>query len=204
MIPVILASQSPRRRELFSLILQKFFVEASQAEEHLTLPPDLSPEEEPEVLAKAKATDIASRHPTTLVVGADTIVLCPDDNGSLLVLGKPKDTEDAKTMLRLLSGKRHYVVTGCCLVYNDAFSTFRVKTAVDFFPLTEEEIERYAATGEPLDKAGAYGIQGSGSLLIQGIEGDYFTVVGLPVSRLNREMHAFLDSLHLSFPGESL
>lgn len=195
MIPVILASQSPRRKELFSLIRPDFTIEVSHAEETLTLPPDLSLEKEPEYLAKAKAAEIASRHPNTLVVGADTIVLCPTDEGKLTALGKPKDEEDAKAMLRLLSGKRHYVVTGCCLVYNEKAVSFSVKTAVDFYPLTTQEIDAYTATKEPMDKAGAYGIQGYGSLLIQGIEGDYFTVVGLPVSRLSREMSTFLSQL---------
>lgn len=193
-VPVILASQSPRRRELFSLISPDFSIKVSHAEETLTLPLFDSPEEEPEFLAKAKAMEIAASHPGTLVIGADTIVLCPDETGRLAVLGKPKDKEDAKAMLRLLSGKRHYVVTGCCLAYDQKMTSFRVKTAVDFFPLTEDEIDQYAATGEPMDKAGAYAIQGQGSLLIKGIEGDYYTVVGLPVSRLTREIHSFLAS----------
>ena len=193
-VPIILASKSPRRRELFSLIAPEFSIEVSHAEETLVLPEFQTPEEEPEFLARAKAMEIASRHPGCLIVGADTIVLCPDETGRLVVLGKPADKEDARAMLRLLSGKRHYVVTGCCLALDQKMTSFRVRTAVDFFPLTEEEIDRYVETGEPMDKAGAYGIQGKGSLLIQGIEGDYFTVVGLPVSRLNREIHSFLNA----------
>lgn len=190
---IILASQSPRRRELLSFITPDFSIEPSSAEEELILPPDLPAEEEPELLALAKASDIAGRFPDALVIGSDTVVIAENAQGKEVILGKPSSKEDAAAMLRMLSGKRHYVVTGCALVQGTKVHSFRVRTAVDFYSLSEEEIQSYIATNEPMDKAGAYGIQGQGSLLIRGIEGDYFTVVGLPVSRLKREMDAFLS-----------
>ena len=189
---VILASQSPRRRELLSFLYDDFTVMPSSAEEELTLPPDLSPEEEPELLARAKTADIASRHPEALVIGSDTVVIAKDDADAAHVLGKPVDREDAVRMLRMISGRTHYVVTGCALATGGRLTSFRVCTEVDFFPLTEEEIRDYVSTGEPMDKAGAYAIQGKGSVLIRGIRGDYFTVMGLPVSMLKRKIDEFL------------
>ncbi len=189
---IILASASPRRKELLSFIFPEFSTEPSSVEDELVLPSDILAEEEPELLARAKAADIASRHPKALIIGSDTVVIAEEDNGNWITLGKPSSKDDAAYMLRLLSGKRHFVVTGCCLAMGDKIHSFRVKTAVDFYPLNDKDIEAYIATNEPMDKAGAYGIQGKGSLLIKGIEGDYYTVMGLPVSRLKREIDTFL------------
>ena len=186
---IILASASPRRRELLSLIFPEFDVIPSHAEEELSLPSDVTAEEEPELLARCKALDIAASHPDALVIGSDTVVILPGTEGEKdLILGKPTSKEDAFRMLRLLSGKRHYVVTGCALAHQGQLRSFRVKTAVDFYPLSDEEITAYIATGEPMDKAGAYGIQGKGALLVKGIEGDYYTVMGLPVAALKKEI----------------
>ncbi|MBR3404957.1 MAG: septum formation protein Maf [Firmicutes bacterium] len=196
MSSVILASASPRRQELLQLILPAFAVEASAAEDHLHLPETMTPEEEPEYLARLKACDIAAKHPGHLVIGSDTVVLA-SENGHEEALGKPVDSEDAKRMLRLLSGKRHYVVTGCAiaLLPEDGgemrIDSFRSRTAVDFYPLSEEEIDEYVATGDPMDKAGAYGIQTKGARLIKRVEGDYFTIVGLPVAELDRHLRRF-------------
>lgn len=190
---IILASASPRRKELLSFIFPEFSTEPSNVEDELVLPKGILAEEEPELLAKAKAADIAARHPESLIIGSDTVVIAEDDTGNWITLGKPSSKEDAAHMLRLLSGKRHYVVTGCCLAMGDKIHSFRTKTAVDFYPLSDADIASYIETGEPMDKAGAYGIQGKGSLLIEGIEGDYYTVMGLPVSRLKREIDTFLS-----------
>ena len=105
------------------------------------------------------------------------------------MLGKPKNKEDAKQMLTELSGRKHKVITGCCICANSKVNSFSQVTEVEFYELTEKEIESYIATGEPMDKAGSYGIQGKGSLLVKGIVGDYFNVVGLPVARLNKELN---------------
>ena len=127
--------------------------------------------------------------PNGLLLAADTIVWDEDD-----VLGKPRDAEDARRMLASLSGRWHPVTTGVCAMRLsaqgevEAQRNFSVTTAVEFWPLTAGEIDSYVETGEPMDKAGAYGIQGLGRLLVKGIEGDYFNVVGLPVSRLAREI----------------
>jgi len=193
---VILASASPRRQELLHLIIPSFKVAPSSAEDHLHLPADLSAEEEPEFLARVKACDIAAKHPGHLVIGADTVVIVPKGDTEE-VLGKPVSEEDARRMLRELSGRRHYVVTGCALVMMPAegkdmiIDTFRSRTAVDFFPLSEEEIDEYIATGDPMDKAGAYGIQTQGARLVRRVEGDYFTIVGLPVAELDRHFRHF-------------
>ena len=190
---LILASGSPRRRELLHYIKEDYLVETSDAEESASLPADLAPEEIPMYLARVKAMDVARRHPGSTVIGADTVVISPDGE----ILGKPRDQTDAALMLRELSGKTHQVVTGVCLCSAGENGQIREHlfneiTDVTFYPLSEEEIEAYVRTGEPLDKAGAYGIQGYGSLLAQGIRGDFFNVVGLPLARLNRELRIFI------------
>lgn len=188
---IILASQSPRRQELIRNITEDFEVIVSQAEE--ILPLGIAPEEAPVYLAGLKARAVAAEHPDRIVVGADTVVIL--DN---TILGKPRDGADAAHMLRLLSGRVHTVVTGCCLIQGERERVFSQRTSVEFYPLSDREIEEYIATGEPLDKAGAYGIQGRGMLFVKGIEGDYFNVMGLPVGLLKRELDAFLGT-----PAES-
>ena len=179
----ILASASPRRREILETIGLEFDILVSSADESRvdrTIPPELLVQE----LAMLKASESAKyAKPGRYIIGADTVVVFEGN-----VLEKPKDTEDAKRMLRMLSGKAHYVYTGVCVFHtsdNKAVSGSE-KTTVYFRELSDAEIDAYVATNEPMDKAGAYGIQGIGSLLIEKIEGDYFNVVGLPVVRLNR------------------
>lgn len=172
---IILASASPRRQELLSNITTDFTVCPADADE--TLPEGLSIEKQIETLAKRKAEAVLEQNPDKIVIGSDTMVVV--DNKPL---GKPKDKEDAIRMLKMLSGRKHKVITGVAVLCKEKKLINHRTTKVKFRVLTEHEIESYVATGEPMDKAGAYGIQGLGSVLVEGIEGDYFSVVGLPVS----------------------
>ena len=181
---VVLASASPRRRELLQTAGVDFTVKVSDADEHIE--PDTPPHEAVVSLARQKAQAVAKACPNDLVIGADTVVVY---DGA--ILGKPADAADAARMLRMLSGKTHVVYTGVCLLYGKKEETFFEQTQVTFFPLTEQEIDAYVATGEPMDKAGAYGIQGRGCTLVQSICGDYFNVVGLPVAAVCRRIRAF-------------
>ena len=178
---LILASSSPRRKELLELLGIPFQVRVSDVEE--TYQDGLQPEEIVMELARIKSIAVAETNKKSIVIGADTIVV---SDGK--VLGKPADKEEAISTLRQLSGKVHQVYTGVALIKTGNTHLFYEKTDVEFWPLEEKQIEQYVLTGEPFDKAGSYGIQGYGSLLVKRIEGDYFTVVGLPVSRLNREL----------------
>ena len=178
---LILASKSPRRKELLSLITTDFEIIPAVGEENAD--PALSPDMFVRALAEQKALEIAESHPDDAVIGSDTVVAV---NGE--ILGKPKDKADAFRMLSLLSGTSHSVFTGVAVVKNGKVHSFTEETKVRFFPLDEFEIERYIATGEPFDKAGAYGIQDIGALLVEGIDGDYYNVMGLPVGRLFRLM----------------
>ena len=182
---IILASKSPRRQELIRNITDNFEVIVSPAEE--ILPDGIAPEEAPVYLAALKAKAVADRHPDAVVIGADTVVILDGE-----ILGKPRDAADAVRMLRLLSGRVHAVATGCCIIHGDRQRRFSQRTEVRFYPLTDREIADYVATGEPMDKAGAYGIQDKGSLFVEGIVGDYFNVMGLPIGLLNRELRAVL------------
>jgi septum formation protein len=181
MSSIILASQSPRRQELIGNITSDFTVIVSDAQE--LLPAGIAPEDAPAYLAGIKAQAVAAVHPDRVVVGADTVVILDGE-----ILGKPRDRDDAVRMLQALSGKVHTVVTGCAVIINGKQTTFSEITRVEFYPLSEREITEYIATGEPFDKAGAYGIQGKGSVLVKRIEGDFFNVMGLPVARLKREL----------------
>ena len=174
---LILASASPRRRELLTQVGVSFVIEVSDVED--VLDDTLSPELQVQSLALQKAQAVAAQHKDGLVLGADTVVV---DAGSLL--GKPQNTEEAAEMLRSLSGKWHQVMTAVALV--DANDTKHEWTSVEitnvkFRDLTEDDIAAYVATGESMDKAGAYGIQGYGALLVERIEGCYNNVVGLPL-----------------------
>lgn len=174
---MILASKSPRRKELLSLITDKFEIKSADVDE--TLPEGITPGEAVEYLSKIKAEPFNNGSDT--VIGADTVVAVDGK-----ILGKPTDRKNAFEMLKTLSGRYHSVFTGVTIITADKTQTFSVETKVKFFDLTDEEINDYIATGECDDKAGAYGIQGKGALLVEKIEGDYFNVVGLPVSRLNK------------------
>ncbi len=191
-IPIVLASASPRRKELLSLITPDFQIAVSQAEEQAQVPQELSLDQLPGFFAKVKAEDIARSCPEKLVIGSDTGVLVADEEGRLQMLGKPADEKDAHRMLRMLSGKKHLVSTGCCLCYQGKSHVFVEIAEVEFYELTDAEIEAYIATKEPQDKAGAYGIQGYGALLVKGIVGDFYTIMGLPVARLKREMEKLI------------
>ena len=191
---IILASQSPRRQELIANITPDFTVIVSEAQE--ILPEDIAPEEIPAYLAGVKAGTVAADHPDDIVIGADTVVILDGE-----ILGKPRDKDDAVRMLRALSGRVHTVVTGCAVVQGEKALTFSESTRVEFYPLSDREILEYIATGEPFDKAGAYGIQGRGCVLVKRIEGDFFNVMGLPVARLKRELEG-LGALSTQQKGE--
>lgn len=174
--PMILASASPRRQELLGFYGIPFEVVPSGADENAAG----SGEEQVRQLARRKCEDVASRYPDRLVLAADTLV-CVDDQ----VLGKPADEEDALRMLRLLSGREHQVHTGVCLRCPDGRFIDRVATTkVTFLPVGDELLRRYIATGEPMDKAGAYAIQGRAGALIASIEGSPTNVIGLPLEVL--------------------
>ncbi len=181
MAKIILASKSPRRRELLTLAGIDHVVETSDADE--SYPDGLEPREVVCLLAKVKARATAKNHPGETVLGADTVVATDG-----VILGKPADEKEAADMLRRLSGRTHEVYTGVCIIKPEGEKVFYEKTKVTFYELTEEEIEAYVATGEPMDKAGAYGIQGKGVTLVRKIDGDYSNVVGLPVARVKREL----------------
>ena len=181
---IILASQSPRRRELMSVTGLPFKVEVSDADEDLAI---LDPKEFVSELAKRKADAVAVSHPDDIVIGADTIVVIDDT-----ILGKPHDTEDALRILKLLSGQTHQVYTGVAVIKGDRVINFYEKTDVVMYENSDEMLRDYIATGEPMDKAGAYGIQGKGMLLVERIEGDYYNVMGLPIARLYRELLSLL------------
>ena len=179
---VILASASPRRKELLELITADFKIIPSGVEE--IVPDGIEPEKQPEFLARLKAEDIAKKYPQDIIIGADTSVIIDD-----CVLGKPDGIEQTKAMLSMLSGRTHKVVTGCAVIKNGECRSFSSVTEVEFYPLTDKEIEDYIATGECFDKAGAYGIQGKGGLLVKAIRGDWYNVVGLPVAELARVLN---------------
>ena len=183
---IILASQSPRRKELIGVIAENVEIRPVPCDE--ILPEGIGAREAVEYLSKIK--NEASRKvssPEEIVISADTVVAVKDE-----ILGKPENKEDARRMLNLLSGKTHQVYTGVTISDDKNSVTFSEKTDVVFYRLTKKEIEEYISTSEPYDKAGAYGIQGKASLLVKGIKGDYFNVVGLPVARLKRELEKFI------------
>ena len=173
---LILASASPRRKELLSLFGIPFTVRVADIDE--TMDPAKSPFDEVGRVSRAKALAV-SREAGQTVIAADTIVVCQDT-----VLGKPRDEAEAKAMLRLLSGRDHQVMTGCTVLTDDNCVTFTEVTDLHFRELTQKEIDRYVASGEPMDKAGAYGIQGGAALFCRRMRGDYYNVMGLPVCRL--------------------
>lgn len=183
---VILASGSPRRKELLELIGVEFNIITSNKEEIIT---STNPEEVVKELSMMKAEDVAERVPgPAVILGADTVVA----HGGR-ILGKPKDAEDAVNMIRSFAGDDHYVYTGVCIIRKEADGTekkisFAEGTRVTVYPMTEEEIKRYVASGEPMDKAGAYAIQGLFAPYIKGIEGDYYNIVGFPIAGIYQRL----------------
>lgn len=180
---IILASKSPRRLELMKYITEDFIVKSADADE--TLPKGISPEEAVLRLSAIKAEPFRNDEDT--VIGADTVVAL-----GRKILGKPKNDDDARAMLRSLSGKTHSVFTGVTIIHSQELTSFAVQTKVSFYELSDDDIEQYIKTGEHRDKAGSYGIQGYGSLFVKEIKGDYFNVVGLPIGKLNKELKNFL------------
>lgn len=187
MIKYILASASPRRKELFKEITTDFECIVPMVEE--IVPENIPLYEGVKYLSKIKAQAVAKNYKGSIVVGSDTGVFI--DNK---MLGKPKNREDAFAMLRLLSGRKHIVITGCTICRDDKIESFSVISEVEFFSLTDKEINEYLNTGEPFDKAGAYGIQGIGKMLVKEIKGDFYSIMGLPVAMLSRKMKDFEKS----------
>ena len=175
---LILASQSPRRKELLGLFRIPFSVRVADIDE--TMNPSAAPYSEVARVSRLKALAIP-REPDDVVVAADTIVVCEGN-----VLGKPHSEDEAKEMLRLLSGRDHQVMTGMTVLRGDSAAVVTEVTDLHFRELTDKEIDAYVATGEPMDKAGSYGIQGGAALFCQRMEGDYYNVMGLPVCRLTQ------------------
>ena len=157
-----------------------FVVRAADIDETMDIHAD--PAAQVAAVSRRKALAVP-RNPEDVVVAADTIVVCAGE-----ILGKPKDAADAARMLRLLSGRAHQVMTGCTVVYGERVESFTEVTHLHFRSLRPEEIARYVASGEPMDKAGAYGIQGGAALFCTGLEGDYYNVMGLPVCRLGETL----------------
>ena len=175
---VILASQSPRRKELLGLLHIPFTVRVADIDE--TPDPTLTPAENVARLSRLKAAAVPHT-PQQIVIAADTLVVYHGEK-----LGKPTDAQDAKRMLRMLSGNVHQVMTGMTVLYGQKQITCTEITDVHFRTLSEEEIDAYIASGDPMDKAGAYGIQSGAAGFVPRIEGDYYNVVGLPVCRLSQ------------------
>ena len=186
MVPLILASASPRRKELLANLGLNIKIKVSQVDE--TMEEDIPPAQQVEKLAERKAAAVASETAEGLVIGADTLVVLAGKP-----LGKPANRQEAVQMINELQGKSHEVLTGLAVV--DAATGQSVvthqTTAVHFKPMTREQVERYVSTGEPYDKAGAYAVQGKASIFIESIQGCYFNVVGLPVSKLADALRVF-------------
>ena len=187
--PLILASQSPRRQEILTLGGFEFSVCPADAE---WAPEGLLPFDRVRELARSKAAQVAKNHPNSIVLGSDTMVVLGEN-----ALGKPRDEQDAVEMLMNLQGRTHEVMTGVWIIETDSDGNtvkedgFTDVTTVDFWAFSRDEAAEYVATGESMDKAGAYGIQGKGMRLVKGINGDFFTVMGLPGGRLVRFLNDF-------------
>lgn len=182
---IVLASASPRRQELLKRIGLPFSIQIPDIDESSVS--GLPPHELVETLSQKKSAE-AIRHcsPEDLVIAADTVVVLDGR-----ILGKPANEKEAFSMLSLLSGRTHEVYTGVTVRKGTHFQSIHEISSVCFRPLSEEEILQYIATGEPMDKAGAYGIQGYGALLVSGLQGDYFNVMGLPICRLGQVLCSF-------------
>ena len=177
MSKIILASASPRRKELMELAGYDFEVICADIVE--VVPEEAMPQEVVMSLALQKAQAVAAEHKEAVVIGSDTVVALDGK-----ILGKPHSEQEACEMLRSLSGRTHKVFTGVAIVCGGKVKNFFDETDVEFYSLGDDEIKKYVATGEPTDKAGAYGIQGKGSVLVKRINGDFFSVMGLPIAKL--------------------
>lgn len=181
---IILASQSPRRKELLELAGIDHKVVVSDVDEFLDA--DLDVAGQVQDLAIQKACAVAELHESETVIGADTIVVCDGK-----ILGKPKNEDDAFNMLKNLSGRKHQVMTGVSIINKEKelLTSFVNITDVEFYYVTDEWILNYIKSGEPMDKAGSYGIQGKGFELVKSISGDYYSVMGLPIAQLKRTLN---------------
>lgn len=191
---VVLASQSPRRRDLLSLIGVRHSIRPADINESPL--PDEDPVSCVERLARAKAERVAVDEPNALVIGADTVVVADDR-----ILTKPQDRDDARRMLLALQGRVHRVLTAVCVTRGADIASGVEAVNVWFRPLSEADVDGYIATGEPMDKAGAYGIQGYGATIVERIEGDFFAVMGLPLvllTRLMRQVGVAYEFGHIS------
>ncbi len=184
---IVLASQSPRRQELLGLLKKPFQIRVADIDE--TIDPACAPYDEVARLSRGKALAIP-RDRDELVIAADTIVVCDGK-----VLGKPHSLEEAKAMLSMLSGRAHQVMTGVTVLLGEQLISHTEVTDVHFRTLSHKEIDAYVESGEPMDKAGAYGIQGGAALFVEGIAGDYYNVVGLPVCRLQQMLKEMAPEL---------
>ncbi len=184
---IILASKSPRRIELMECLNIPFEIHSADVDE--TINPDLKIETEIMRLAQQKAQAVLDFHPDSVVIGADTLVVHNNQ-----ALGKPIDRQNAKDMLKTLSGTTHQVITGVCLLSNNQCETFYHSSDVVVYELSEKEIDDYIDTNEPMDKAGSYAIQGLGRLFVKEIHGDFFSIMGFPVSIIHRKLNDFLNS----------
>ena len=182
---LILASASPSRKMLLEQAGLDFEVVVSGVDE--TVPSDYTPAQTVEALAQRKGQAVQALRPEAPIIAADSVVSIDG-----LILGKPKDDEAAKATLRRLSGRTHELITRVCLLINGRMDLFHQVTRVTFYPLTEEEIAEYVALGESRGRAGAYGIEGIGVVLVQSIQGDYPNIVGLPVAETIRRLHKLL------------
>lgn len=181
---IILASASPRRCELMGIITDNFEIITADVDE--TIEDGTSPEKAVMQLSLKKAEAVSEKYRGRTVIGADTVVVCDGR-----ILGKPENRENACEMLKMLSGRTHFVLTGVTITDGEKADTFFVSSDVTFFEMTDREILSYVESGEPDDKAGAYAIQGKGSLFVEKINGDYFNIVGFPVSEVNRHLKNF-------------
>jgi septum formation protein len=179
---LILASASPRRKELLSMLNIPFVIETSNVEE--VMEQNLHSSEIVMKLAEEKALDVSKKFPNAIIIGADTIVTFNEKK-----LGKPSSKEDAFEMLKMLSGKTHEVYTGVSIVNDGKSSNFYQFTKITFSELSDQEILDYIDTKEPMDKAGSYGIQGYGGTFVEKIDGDYFSVVGLPINKVKKKLN---------------
>ncbi len=184
---LVLASSSPSRKMLLEQAGVSFEVVVSGVDE--TVPASLSPAQTVELLAERKGKAVLPLRPDKPIIAADSVVSIDG-----LILGKPKDDQEAKATLRRLSGRTHQIFTGVCLLASGREEVFHQSTKVTFYPLTEEEIADYVALGESQGRAGAYGIEGIGVVLVQSIEGDYSNIVGLPVAETLRRLRKLLQA----------
>lgn len=196
-ISLILASASPRRKEILTLAGFEFEIAAADVDE--TLPQSITPAQAVLTLSAKKARCVHALHPDKIILAADTLVAIGDK-----ILGKPADTREAAEMLRLLSGRTHTVYTGVAICGADREKSFFEKTDVKFYKLSEDEISSYLLTGDSKDKAGSYGIQSCGCVLVESINGDYFNVMGLPIAKTARALQAFGITVSVRVNAESI